>query len=954
MDMARIEHGPPDTIGARDAAGAGGAADWLTSVPVAAGAYALVTGLTTLVGWAAELPRLTDWKNDGISMFPNTAVCAAMSGLGILLLHARGGAPARAAVRLLGGLVATIGGLTLLEHLSGIDAGIDTLLFGDRTWGQLAATSPMRMGLPASSSFLASGTALLLLTLGPRGRRISAVLGSVILAIGTLSLTGHAYGASQMYTVPRLTAIAMQTASVVFAIAVGIVTSLPEREPMRTLLEPGAAGVLMRQALPFIVGFAFVLGRLRVWIEHAGLVDTAFGTALRTVIEVAMLISVLWWAAGRVRRQELAQQASEAAVRRHAAQLGSVLDTAAIAIRRVGPDGTILWANDAELRMLGYAREEYLGRRVAGFFVDAGAMPDILARLERGERVAEYAAEMRCRDGSIRNVLVDSNALWEGGRFIHSQCFTRDVTDRRAAETTRARLAAIVESSDDAVISKDLNGIIMSWNDGAERLFGYTADEAVGRSVTMLMPPERQNEEPDILERVRRGERIDHYETVRQRKDGTLLDISLTVSPLRDGGGTVVGASKIARDITEWKRAERQREELLGVTEQAREEAEAANRAKDDFLAMLGHELRNPLSSVRNAVSAATLDERNRERALAIARRQVDQLGRIVDDLLDVARITRGRVPLRKERISLGTVLQRAADGARSAMDERGHALTLLVPTEPIHLDADAARLEQAIANLLANAAKYTDPGGKVTVTGEREGGDAVVRVRDNGIGIGADVLPRVFDLFKQGPRSLERAQGGLGIGLTLVRRIVEQHGGTVEATSPGLGGGAEFIVRLPALPPTSEAVEDAAGSPRAREQHPARVLMVEDNPDAAESLVMILELLGHHVRVVHDGLAAIEAARANVPDIMLVDIGLPGMNGYEIARAVRGEPDLKNVVLVALTGYGRPEDKAQALAAGFDYHLVKPVDLDALGDLVAQLGAPGGSATPRGPATWH
>jgi two-component system CheB/CheR fusion protein len=275
------------------------------------------------------------------------------------------------------------------------------------------------------------------------------------------------------------------------------------------------------------------------------------------------------------------------------------------------------------------------------------------------------------------------------------------------------------------------------------------------------------------------------------------------------------------------------------------------------------------------------------------------------------------------------------------------------VPTEPIHLDADAARLEQAIANLLANAAKYTDPGGKVTVTGERDGGEAVVRVRDNGIGIAPDVLPRVFDLFKQGPRSLERAQGGLGIGLTLVRRIVEQHGGAVEATSRGVGGGAEFVVRLPALPPTTEAVEESGALPRAREQHPARVLMVEDNPDAAESLVMILELLGHHVRVVHDGLAALDAARSNVPDIMLVDIGLPGMDGYEVARAVRGEPALKSIVLVALTGYGRPEDKAQALAAGFDYHLVKPVDLDALGDLVAQLGA-AGAVAPRGPATWH
>jgi PAS domain S-box-containing protein len=951
----RIERDAADAIASRHAPGAGAMPGWATWVPLAAGAYALLTGIVTLVGWWADVPRLTDWKNDGISMFPNTAAASAVSGLAVILGHLRRGSAARLAGRALGCLVAAIGGLTLFEHLSGVDLGIDTLLVGERAWGQTLATSPMRMGPPASVSFLSGGLALVLMTLGPRARRASAVLGSVVVGIGALSFTGHLYGASQMYTLPRLTAIAMQTASVVLAIGIGIVASVADREPMRTLLDRGAAGVLIRQALPLFVVFALALGRVRVWIEQVGLVDTAFGTALRTLVEILMLIALLWWAAGRVRRHEEAQQESEAAVRRQAQQLGAFLDTAAIAIRRVAPDGTILWANDAELRMLGYARGEYVGHRVAEFFVE-DAMADILARLRRGERVTEYAARMRCRDGSIKHVLVDSSALWERGRFVHSQCFTRDVTDRTTAEETQARLAAIVESSDDAIVSKDLNGVITSWNEGAERLFGYTAAEAIGRPITMLMPPDRQDEEPGILERIRRGAPIEHYETVRQRKDGTLLDISLTVSPLRDGRGNVVGASKIARDITEWKRAQQHREELLRITEQAREEAEAANRAKDDFLAMLGHELRNPLSAVRNAISAATLDASSRERALTIARRQADQLVRIVDDLLDVARITRGRVPLRKERLSLGAVLQRAVDGARAAMDERGHALTLLVPTEPIHLEADAARVEQAVANLLANAAKYTDPGGKVTVSGEREGGDAVIRVRDNGIGIPPDLLPRVFDLFAQGKRSLERAEGGLGIGLTLVQRIIEQHGGTVRATSPGVGGGAEFVVRLPALPASGVAVEETPDArERGREQHPARVLMVEDNPDAAESLVMILELLGHHVRVVHDGLAALEVARSNVPDIMLVDIGLPGMNGYEVARAVRSAPELKNIVLVALTGYGRPEDKTQALAAGFDYHLVKPVDLDALGDLVAQLGVSAGPAgSRRGPATWH
>jgi two-component system, chemotaxis family, CheB/CheR fusion protein len=557
-------------------------------------------------------------------------------------------------------------------------------------------------------------------------------------------------------------------------------------------------------------------------------------------------------------------------------------------------------------------------------------------------------------DATRVTVLVNIDPILDAtGRVVGAvNCFT-DTTRLKRAEEARARLAAIVESSDDAIVSKDLNGIITSWNRGAERLFGYTAAEAIGMPVTVLIPSDRHDEEPGILDRIRRGQRIDPYETVRRRKDGVLVDVSLTVSPVFDPNGRVIGASKIARDVTERKRGDAQRDELLRMAERAREDAEAANRAKDEFLAMLGHELRNPLSAVRNAIAAAALDAASRGRALQIARRQSEQLARIVDDLLDVARITRGRVSLRTARVSLGAVLQRTADAAQALMDERGHSLTLSLPAEALHLEADAARLEQAVGNLLGNAAKYTDPGGTITLTAERDGEQAVVRVRDNGIGIAPEVLPNVFDPFAQGTRSLERAQGGLGIGLTLVRRIVELHGGTVDAASPGIGGGAEFVIRLPALPPgANEAVAQRRESARpSRPQRPARVLVAEDNPDAAESLVMILELLGHHVRVVPDGPAVLAAARANVPDLMLIDIGLPGMNGYDVARAIRRDPELKHLVLVALTGYGQPEDHAQALAAGFDYHLVKPVDLDALGDLVGRLGS---EAETAGTATRH
>ena len=531
-----------------------------------------------------------------------------------------------------------------------------------------------------------------------------------------------------------------------------------------------------------------------------------------------------------------------------------------------------------------------------------------------------------------------------------------EIAERKRAEQAQAELAAIVESSDDAIIGKSLEGIVTSWNRGAERIFGYTPEEMIGQPISRLMPPERRDDFSTILEAIRRGECVEHFETDRVRKDGTRIHVSLTVSPIRDSAGRVIGASKIARDVTARRQADAEREELLGVVERACAQAEEANRAKDEFLAMLGHELRNPLSAVRNAVVAARLDDSRRARALEIARRQTEQLARLVDDLLDVSRITQGRIPLRKERVYLAEVIERALETTRSLVEDRGHMLSVSLSSDDIHVDGDPTRLEQIIVNLLTNAAKYTDRGGRIEVRVERQGDQAVLRVRDSGVGIAPDLLSRVFDLFMQAGRELDRTQGGLGIGLTVVRRLVELHGGHVEAHSDGLGKGAEFVVRLPAVPVRAEKLPEAIppARPTAAGAVPgrARVLLVEDNPDAAESLMMLLEVLGHHVRVVHDGITALEVALANVPDVMLVDVGLPGIDGYEVARRIRQHPDSRRVVLVALTGYSREEDRQRALRAGFDYHLVKPVDPNALEGLVNSLGKE--KADPDEPSTLH
>jgi two-component system CheB/CheR fusion protein len=372
--------------------------------------------------------------------------------------------------------------------------------------------------------------------------------------------------------------------------------------------------------------------------------------------------------------------------------------------------------------------------------------------------------------------------------------------------------------------------------------------------------------------------------------------------------------------------------------QRARAAAEAADRAKDEFLAMLGHELRNPLAAVRNAVTTARLDEPRRARALDIAQRQTDQLTRLIDDLLDVARITQGRITLQKEVVSLRDVLDRALEATRALVDGLGHRIDVSFASGDVRVEADPARLQQVLVNLLTNAAKYTEPGGRIEVRVEESGGAIALRIRDSGMGIHPEMLPRVFELFAQGDRALDRVEGGLGVGLTVVRRLVELHGWTIDAHSDGPGCGAEFTMRLP-VAATSDGESVAVPATVAVPRGPVRVLLVEDNPDAAESLVMLLEILGHQVRVVHDGTAALDVAPDYAPHVMLVDIGLPGMDGYEVARRIRGTPALVGTVLVALTGYGREEDRQRAFAAGFDHHLVKPVDLTALERLVAGVG---------------
>jgi PAS domain S-box-containing protein len=787
----------------------------------------------------------------------------------------------------------------------------------------------------------------------------------------------------------------------------------------------------------------------------------------------------------------------------------------------------------------------------------------------------------------------------EGG-IVGCVLVFRDVTGRRRVEKENTRrlaaahfLSSIVESSQDAIVSKTLDGVIQSWNTAAERLFGYTAEQALGRHISLVIPADRMAEEDRIIASLRAGERVEHFETVRRRSDGQLILVSLTISPIRNEAGEVVGASKIARDITSQRQAQEREQALLlkaamanakfraffeqgplyagimdldgtviesnrlfwegcgftkeqivgrriweipwwtpspilverikaiaaqvaagdtvreempyfaadgservadfivqpiksetgrvlflalaatDITDRKRAEADrqmfvalvenstdfigmcdlngipffinragldlvgldgieqargtpvrdffypedqtrimeeffpsvlkkghgetevrfrhfksgetrwmafkvltltdAAGRAvalatvsqditqrrqmedqlrklatdlaegdrrKDEFLAILAHELRNPLAPIRNALQIIRLssDRQTREQTRLLMERQLQQMVRLVDDLLDVGRITRGKLEQRRERVQLSAIIGSAVEISRPLIDRMGHELIALWPQQAIFVDGDLTRLAQVFSNLLNNSAKYMDRGGRIWLTARRQENEVEVSVRDIGIGIASDQLSRVFDMFSQADRSLERSQGGLGIGLTLVQRLVEMHGGRIEARSEGLGRGSEFIVKLPIVEEPFTANGSTVNGELFAPKSSLRILIVDDNRDNADSLAMLLQIMGNETRTAYDGQQGVVAAGEFRPAVVLLDIGLPKLNGYEACRRIRQQPWGKDMLLIAVTGWGQEEDRRLSHDAGFDQHMVKPVDPQELMNLLTGL----------------
>ncbi len=822
-------------------------------------------------------------------------------------------------------------------------------------------------------------------------------------------------------------------------------------------------------------------------------------TLLERPVRVAALVSVVRTALrSRQRQYELRDRMESLRASRDVLSLAMRGGRMGAWSRDIATD-KIWWSNELE-EIFGLAPGGFEGTET-GFF--ALVHPDDRAEVQQSIETAlaqhtDYLAEFRFRhaSGEWRWMEGRGQAMYNAkGQAVTLYGLGIDITERRHAEEIRTLHAAIVESTDDAIISKNLNGIISSWNRGAEQLFGYTAAEAIGQSITLIIPKDRHSEEVSILERLRRGESIDHYETVRLSKSGQPLNISLTVSPLRNRQGKIIGASKVAHDITYRKRAEeslhKQNERLrllweaasvllttaepnvmmqtlfakiaphfgldayfnfmvneagdglrlaswVGISdEQARrmsklnfgqavcgtvalqhkpmvvahiqqsddpkvqlvksyglqvyacnpllaqgqllgtlsfasrqrdeldadeleflktishyvtvayerlrliQQLRLTDRRKDEFLATLAHELRNPLAPIRNSLHVLRLASGAGpavEPMYEMMDRQVNHLVRLVDDLMEVSRITRGKIELHKDIVELAAVIYSAIETSRPLIDAARHELNVSLPPESLQLEGDFVRLSQVFSNLLNNAARYTEPEGKIWLSARRQQDGVIISVRDSGMGIASDMLPQVFEMFMQADRSPNRTQGGLGIGLTLVRSLVELHGGKVEARSEGRAKGSEFIVHLPLA-----AKVHSASSARTDSRPPTvltqrRVLVVDDNRDAADSLGTLLTFLGADVQVVYDGPSALEAVKTYRPAVVLLDLGMPGMDGYEVARRIHEQAEFRDISLIALTGWSQEQNRRDSKMAGFDHHLIKPADVNALQALLVSL----------------
>jgi PAS domain S-box-containing protein len=590
------------------------------------------------------------------------------------------------------------------------------------------------------------------------------------------------------------------------------------------------------------------------------------------------------------------------------------------------PQGYVVSWNTGAERLKGYSREEIIGQHFSVFYppeaVASGWPEEELRRASTQGRFEDEGWRLR-KDGSRFWANVIISAIHDAsGELVGFAKVTRDLTERRQHEeelrVSEERFRLLVENVRDyAIFMLDVDGTVRSWNAGAQALKGYTASEIIGRHFSVFYTPQDQVDGKPAAElRAAKANGRVEDEGWRVRKDGTVFWANVVITTIYGRSGELIGFAKVTRDLTEHHRLE---------------QLERSSRRMSEFLAMLAHELRNPLAPIRNAVTVMqleTLTSPALRNCRDIIDRQLTHMTRLVDDLLDAGRLTTGKIKLRKERVRVAEVVSRSVETARPLIEARHHTLSIELPEQPVYVDGDSTRLSQIVQNLLINAAKYTPDGGHIVVKVAASGGFAAIAVSDNGRGISAVDLENIFNLFMQGENG-RPDESGLGIGLTLARSLAELHGGTIEAQSPGPGQGSTFVLRLPAV--------EVAPSEGMTQTHPGarpegrRVMVVDDNRDSADTTTAILRLLGHQVECAYSGQSALDLARHFLPAVVLLDLAMPGMSGFETLRRMRAQPGTEQVFAVAMTGFGGGEDKLRSEAAGFDAHVTKPVDLSAL-----------------------
>ncbi len=618
----------------------------------------------------------------------------------------------------------------------------------------------------------------------------------------------------------------------------------------------------------------------------------------------------------------------------------NVLDRLADGIVVVDRNGRIDFVNPAAERLTGWCAAEAIGRPIDSvvWLTEATRRRvenPALAVLANMAVTPSLTLRASLISADARAILVDVTAAAlddTHGSMLGVVVVIRDVTELERAGETQSRLAAIVDSSADAIASKTLAGVVLSWNPAAERLFGYTADEMIGRPITVIFPPDRLAEEVDFLARLAKGERIEHYDTVRVRKDGTPIDVSVSLSPIRDGSGRIVAVSKIARDITARKRAEQDHAELLRREQAALQESVNLNRLKDEFIATVSHELRTPVNAIcgwAHLLGTGTLAQEEAAKAIEVIARNAQLQTQLINDLMDLSAVAVGKMRLNIKKSNLVEVVEAALEAIRPSVTAKGLMLDVSLGSAPLEVMADAERLQQVVWNLLSNALKFTPVGGRIDVRVERHASFARIVVADTGVGIAPDLLPVIFDRFRQADGSTTRRHRGLGLGLAIVKHLVELHGGSVWADSEGLGCGSRFTVELTLLrghahPIPALAPGVAAGGADDGELSGVRILVVDDDEDSRRLVGEVLGQAGAAVLEASSVAEALSALGGDPLDVVVSDIAMPDVDGYVLMRALRRQSRLP--ISIALTAFATDADRERATLAGFHAHIAKPV----------------------------